>query len=315
MRNSGLSYGTTGVAATTSRSTLLAFIFLVIIGGSNAVAVRLSSLDIPPFWGAASRFGLAGLIFWVIVLTRRIALPKGRALAWTIFYGLLSIGLSYAFLYWALILVSASMTMVTLALVPLLTFFFAVIHRTEPFRWRGLLGALIALAGIMFGLSGPLGEGVPLERLLALVAGAACIAESSVLFKRIPPTHPVATNAVAVSSGAVFLAVVSLFAGEAWVIPDNPPSWAYFLYLVVVGSVLLFYLYLYVLSRWTASATSYSFLLFPVSTVIIATLLIGEVITPLFILGGALVLLGVWFGTIAGGERLKEPEAAASRLR
>ena len=48
-----------------------------------------------------------------------------------------------------------------------------------------------------------------------------------------------------------------------------------FAYLVLIGSVVLFYLYLYVLARWTASATAYSFLLFPVVTVLIAAWLVG----------------------------------------
>jgi drug/metabolite transporter (DMT)-like permease len=230
----------------------------------------------------------------------------------TLFYGLISIGIAYACLYWALISVSASMTMVTLALVPLLTLLFAAIHRIEPFRWRGLLGAVIALAGILLGLSGQLGGGAPLSRILALAGGAACIAEGSVLYKRIPKANPVATNALSVSVGAGLLVLVSLIAGEAWVLPSSVSTWGAFLYLILVGSVLLFYLYLYVLGRWTASATSYSFLLFPLSTIIIATLLTDEAITPLFILGGLLVSLGVWIGTAAGPPEKAVPSHAHS---
>jgi drug/metabolite transporter (DMT)-like permease len=62
----------------------------------------------------------------------------------------------------------------------------------------------------------------------------------------------------------------------------------------------VFYLYLFVLARWTASATTYSFLLFPVATVPVAALLAGEVITASFILGGVLGLFGVRLEAIAG---------------
>ena len=50
---------TSGGANQTDISTLVAFAALVIIGGGNAVAVRFSNGELPPFWGAAARFGLA----------------------------------------------------------------------------------------------------------------------------------------------------------------------------------------------------------------------------------------------------------------
>jgi len=62
------------------RTTLIAFTFLVLIGGSNAVAVRFSNQELPPFWGAAIRFAAAALILWIIVAVRRIEIPRGRAL-------------------------------------------------------------------------------------------------------------------------------------------------------------------------------------------------------------------------------------------
>ncbi|MFU8770786.1 MAG: hypothetical protein ACNA8H_00030 [Anaerolineales bacterium] len=58
------------------------------------------------------------------------------------------------------------------------------------------------------------------------------------------------------------------------------------------------YLYLVVLTRWTASATTYSFLLFPVATVFIAAWLADEVITLPFVIGSIIVLTGVYLGAV-----------------
>lgn len=289
-----------GTASTTplqiEQGTLLAFFVLVVIGGSNAVAVRFSNLELPPFWGAAMRFLGAAAIYWVIVLIRRTPLPGGRALLGNVIYGLLTVGLSYAFLYWGILKISASMTMVIMATGPLLTLLFATAHRLEKFRWGGLLGALVALGGIILAVSQDLGRSIPLLSLLSVLAGAACIAEGTVLFKGFPHPDPLATNAVGTACGAIFLVMVSLLAGESWSLPTSSSTWIAYAYLVVAGSVVLFYLYLFVLSRWTASATSYSFLLFPVATVVIAAWLTDESITPRFLLGGLIVLLGVWLG-------------------
>jgi drug/metabolite transporter (DMT)-like permease len=279
---------------------LLAFALLVLVGGTNAVAVRFSNVELPPFWGASMRFAAAALIFWIIVLARRIALPRGRALTGAMLYGLLAVGASYAFIYWALLRVQASLTMVVLAFVPLMTLFLAWAHGLETLSWRRLIGALIAVAGILVVVGGGLGTTVPILSLLALAAGAACLAEGAVVFKLYPQSHPVATNAVAFTTGASILMVLSLVVGEDWILPAATTTWAAFTYLVLFGSVLLFYLYLYVLVRWTASATAYSFLLFPMATVPIAALLAGEVITISFIIGGALGLFGVWLVAISG---------------
>lgn len=102
---------------------------------------------------------------------------------------------------------------------------------------------------------------------------------------------------------------LSLVAGETWILPATTTTWAVFIYLVLVGSVLMFYLYLTVLARWTVSATSDSLLRFPVVTVPLAALLAGEVITTTFVIGGALGLFAVWLGAISGSPPVTAPDA------
>jgi drug/metabolite transporter (DMT)-like permease len=297
------------VSALSGRATLLAFAVLVLVGGTNAVAIRFSNLELPPFWGAGSRYAAAALILWAIVLVRRIALPKGRALVGALLYGLLGTGASFAFVYWALLRVQASQAIVVLALIPLITLFLAWAHGLEALSWRRVIGALVAIVGIFIVVGAGLGTSVPVLSLLALLAGSVCVAEGSVIVKLFPQGHPVATNAVALAAGSLLLIGLSLVTGEAWILPATTTTWAVFIYLVLFGSVLMFILYLTVLTRWTASATSYSFLLFPVVTVPLAALLAGEVITTTFVIGGALGLFGVWLGAISGSPPATAPNA------
>jgi drug/metabolite transporter (DMT)-like permease len=292
---------------------------LVVFGGSNAVAVRFSNLELPPFWGATLRFYAAALVFWVIVLSRRIELPKGRAMVGVLMFGLLSVGGFYAFVYLGLVRIQANVTMVVLAFVPLATFFLAVLHGLEAFRWRVLGGTLIATAGITLGVAGGLGYGLHIPSLLALLAGVFCVAEATVLFKLYVKGDPLAVNALGVTAGATLLLFVSARAGEEWSLPVTPATWAAFVYLVLIGSVLVFYLYLYVLRRWTASVTSYSYLLFPVATVVIAAWLLNEAISLPFLIGGALVIYGVWLGAVGepsgGAEKKKKKLSGAASSR
>lgn len=282
------------------RSVLLAFLLSILFIGANAVAVRFTVAELPPFWGAFLRFGAAALIFWALAGARRIPIPKGRALAGVLLYGFLNFGASYAFLYWGIRQIPAGLTQVVLALVPLLTFFAAVLHRLEVFRWRGLAGATLAVGGIALAFFDSPSGGIPVTALLAIVCGAVCIAESSVVVKIFPRTNPFMANAVGMSTGAAFLLLISWLAGEKWNLPARAATWASILYLVVVGSVIAFYLFLYVLAHWTASATSYQFVLFPFVTVLIAAWLAGERANPALLWGGALVLGGVWIGAFSG---------------
>ena len=299
-------------ASLSGHATLIAFLFFVLMAGTNSVAVRISDLELPPFWGASARFGAAALIFWAIVLVRRIALPRGRALIGALLYGAIGVGASFAFLYWALVHVQAGMASIFLAFVPLPTVFLAAAHGLEPLRWRRLVGALVAVGGIALIVSGGLSKGLALPVLLVLMAFPFAMAEGAVVVKLFPQASPAATNAVSLSVGALILAGLSLLTGEKWSLPAAAETWAAFGYLVVIGSVLVFYLWLFILARWPASRTAYGFVLMPLVGITISVWLTGEVITASFVLGAAVMLGGVWLGAISRSSRAAAPQPAAA---
>lgn len=53
------------------------------------------------------------------------------------------------------------------------------------------------------------------------------------------------------------------------------------------------------LGRWTASAASYAFLLLPLFAIAFSAVLTGERVTLAFVVGGAVILVGVWIGALA----------------
>jgi drug/metabolite transporter (DMT)-like permease len=284
-------------------TTLIAFIFMVLVAGGAAVAIRITFVELPPFWSGGARFGLAALIFWVLMLVRRVALPRGKALAGAALFGFLGVGASFLFLMWGLVETPASLFQVIGALVPLLTILFAFLHRLEKLRWQGITGALLAVAGIAFAVNGYKGVAISIPHILAIVAGTACIAESLVIAKLIPRSNPIATNAVAMTVGSAMLLSVSLLTREQWVIPTKSATWAAYLYLVVFVSVIVFLLYLWLLGRWTASGTSFAFVLMPLVTIVLASLISDEAITLSLIIGAALVISGVLFGALINPKR------------
>jgi drug/metabolite transporter (DMT)-like permease len=66
----------------------------------------------------------------------------------------------------------------------------------------------------------------------------------------------------------------------------------------VFGSVAVFVLYLYVLEHWPASRTAYVFVLIPFATVALSAWLDDEPVGGGLVLGGLLVLAGVYVGAL-----------------
>jgi drug/metabolite transporter (DMT)-like permease len=158
---------------------------------------------------------------------------------------------------------------------------------------------VIAVIGISVAARAQLGADMPVLSILALVSGSAISAEGNVILKIYSPkSDPMATNALTLTSGVLFLILASFFIGEPHPLPALPATWIAIAYTVIPGTVIMFYLYLWMLVRWSASGTSYVVMLFPIVATIEASLLAGEKITLPFILGGILVLLGVWMGAL-----------------
>lgn len=290
----------------TNRLAVAAFILIVLLGGSNSVAVRFSNAELPPFWGATLRFAAASLIFWLMALVQRVPWPRGRTLTGILIYGVLNFGLSYALVYYGLASIPAGLGQVLFALVPLMTLFLAIAHGLESFRWRGLVGTGIAVTGIAFAFVNQPLQNIPILPALAIVAAAACFAEATIVVKWFPASHPLIANAIAMSTGTVVLLGLSFVTGEPRILPVMPSTWIAILYLVLGGSVTVFYLFLFVIRHWTASATSYQFVLFPFVTVLVAAWLAEEQVTTALLVGGVLVLLGVWLGAIAAAAPHRE---------
>jgi len=287
------------------RSVMIAFALTVLFAGNNAIAVRYSNAELPPFFGAAIRLAIASVILLILMLILRLPLPRGRGLLGAVLFGVVGSGLNFALLYWALEQIQPGLSMVLLALVPLLTFAFAYLHRLEVFRWKALFGAILAVFGIGVIVWEQLNANVPLLPMLAVVGAAACFAESNIIIKSFPQSHPITTNAIALGTGSALLFGLSALLREAPSIPTLPATWAALGYLIIFGSVATFVLSVYVTKNWTASASSYQFVLFPIVTITVSAMLTHEPVTPALLAGGALVLLGVYIGAIANLERIR----------
>jgi drug/metabolite transporter (DMT)-like permease len=277
------------------RPVLGAFLGAVVIGGSNFVAIRFSNRELDPLWGAGLRFALAASVFGVLCASLRLALPRGRALALVVAYGLLSFGAAYGCVYWAMQEVPAGIAAVVLAVGPLLTLLLAFAHGMERLGVRALVGAVVAIVGsaVIFFQPGSIDFGWGSFALLGV--GALCASEAVVVSKLAGRQHPVAMNFVGMTAGAVVLVIAAGLAGERLALPAEGETQLAVAYLVV-ATVGLFLLVLFVVQRWAASVASYVFVLMPVVAVALGAVIADEAITLTTIVGGAIVCAGVYVG-------------------
>ena len=272
---------------------------MVLLAGGNAVGVKIVTDELAPLWAAGARFGISGLLFAVLMLPSRSPVPRGGALLGAAVYGTLAFGAAFGFAFFAIHMVGAGTGQLLLGLVPLLTLVLAPLHRLEAFRMRAVVGSLVALVGVGVLAADRISLDVPPGGLVLGLVAALMLAEAGVVVKLTPRADPVATNAVGMLVGAAVLLPLSLVTGEPWTLPVQQDTWLAMGYLVLAGSLGVFWLWIVVLERWSASAVSFEFLLIPLATIPFSAMLTGEVITPVMLFGGALILAGVYLGVLA----------------
>src|SRR4030065_2121308 len=98
--------------------------------------------------------------------------------------------------------------------------------------------------------------------------------------------------------------MLSMLWKETPTLPTLPTTWLVLFYLIIFGSVATFVLSLYVVKHWTASASSYQFVLIPFVTIPVSAILVKESISIAFLIGGIFVLAGAYIGGIARTEQV-----------
>lgn len=274
------------------------FLLGSLLAGVNPVAIRVSNRELDPLWGAGLRFGTAALLLCGLMAIMRLPFPRGRALLGTVVYGVLAFGVAFSLGYYALVHVHAGLAQAVLAVTPLATLLLAVSQRQERLRRDAIVGALLAFAGICLLVRAPLSEGVPLASFLALLGCALAVAQATVAVRRMPHVHPVTMNAIGMSVGASLQIAVSLLIREHAVLPQKGSTWLALGYMVALGSVVVYILYIAVLGSWDASRAAYSFVVIPLVAVALSMWLDAEPLRLGLVAGSLMILAGVYVGAL-----------------
>ncbi len=291
-----------------------AYLGIVLIWATTPLAIKWSN-DGSDFMLAVSSRMSIGFVFCLLLLVLfRIPMRWDRdALKSYAFAGLGMFGAMMS-VYWAAQFIPSGLISVLYGLTPMVIGVFAALWLDEPFfRPSKILGLLLAVGGLgeIFLPDGASGA-INALGVAGVLASVTFHSLSSVWVKRIGAhIHPLALNCGALALAVpLYIVCWLLFGAEA---PEHLPQHTIgaILYLAVIGTVLGFNLYFYVLKRVSATLIGLITLITPVLALLLGQALNGEQAGINVWIGTAVIISGL--GLYLWGGRLFQVVVATRR--
>jgi drug/metabolite transporter (DMT)-like permease len=273
-----------------------AFVSVILIWSTTPLAIQWSTLGVGFSFAVLSRMAISVLLCVIVLALWRVRFPLHRsALQSYLVSGLTMFG-TMALTYWSAQYVSSGMISVLYGLSPLLTSLAAALWlKEEALTPPKLTGMALGLLGLILVFQGGLGLGTgALLGVAALFVGVTLQSLGLVWLKRLGDDSP----PLAMTLGTLIVALPLFF--FMWLITDG--AWpqrvperalAAIVYLGVVGSVLGFALYYYMIKNMEAGRIALITLVTPVLALLLGHVLNDEQILPHVWLGTASIVLGL----------------------
>jgi drug/metabolite transporter (DMT)-like permease len=277
----------------------LVWLLLCGIWGSTWLFIKLGLNDLPPFTFAGIRFVIASAILFAIIAARRLSLPRSRA-DWMLLAatGILSFSLNYGLLFWGEQYISSGLAALLQATIP--AFGLVIAHfylPSEPMTPARIFGVVMGVAGVGVIFSNQLNVAGPraLAGCGALVFGSACAAYANVLVK----ARGAKLDPAILAGGQMFFGLIPLLL-IGIPLEGNPLhfNWtamavAALFYLAIVGTVVAFLLYYWLVQHMDVTKTMLIALVTPVTAVVLGVIVLDEELNWRTFVGGAMIISGI----------------------
>jgi drug/metabolite transporter (DMT)-like permease len=289
---------------------------IYIVWGSTFLAIAVAVRDLPPFLSMALRHLVAGALLFAWVWYRRgghLQLGRREWGAAFIFGGALFLA-GHGGLAWAQQDVPSGVAALLVGTIPL---WFAILARVafgERLGRRALAGLVLGFAGLALLVDPSAEEGAKPIGVLVIAFSAFAWAAGSLWSRRLPlPQDTLLSAAMGMLAGGALLAVVSGLGGELDDARFTADALGAIGYMVVVGSLIGFSAYVWLLKVAPPSTVSTYAYVNPVIAVILGWAFNDEVITGRTLLAGAAIVVGV--ALMVSRRVEEEPEVALSSAR
>jgi drug/metabolite transporter (DMT)-like permease len=290
------------------------------VWGSTYLAIAVAVDTIPPFLMAAVRFGLAGvlLLTWVALRDRAsLRRPTRREVVDSSIVGALLLGGGMGMVAWGEQTIPSGITALLIAMMPVWVAVLGRIVFGEQLPRLAVVGIVVGFVGVailvgptVIGATGALDAAGVVAVLISPIAwssGSLYAAHRASL-----PAHPLVATGMQMVAGAGVLAAMSIVSGEpARFDPSaiSAPSFAAFLYLTIVGSVVAFTTYGWMIRVAPLPLVATYAYVNPIVAVILGAIILGEPIETRTVLAGAVIVAAVALIVTARG-RMTRPKSA-----
>ena len=293
----------------------LAFAAVYLIWGSTYLTIRIAIESIPPLLMAGTRFVLAGLILLAIVWRPGAARERPTRRQWLsalVIGACLLLG-GNGIVTWGEQYVGTGLVALIVATVPLWMALLAPLFGGAWVRWTAAAGVAIGLAGVVL-LLRP-GGAAPTEWQTFVVPLSPLIwACGSLYAQRAPvPRQALTATAMEMLAGGVLLGIAGLALGEAGRVHLDTitaaSAWS-FAYLVLIGSLVGYTAYIWLLHHVSSTSASTYAYVNPLVAVLLGAIVLGEPVTWLTAIAGLMILAAV---ALILGSRHNAGRAAAHK--
>jgi drug/metabolite transporter (DMT)-like permease len=273
----------------------LAFAAIYVLWGSTYLAIRIAVQQVPPLFAAGSRFFLAGTLLYAAMRFWGRPRPSGKEWGSLVAIGSLMFVITYGAVFWAEQYVPSGFTSVLEATLPLITIGLEVfVFRQQRFRWSLLVAIAVGFVGVLLLLMHN-AQHVALLPCVAILGGGTAWSLGAVLTRSLPlPKSKGITAGAEMMFGGAILLILSALTGEMHPFPHvSAKAVGALLYLVIVGSLLGFSAFVWLLGRMPATRVASHAYINPVVAVALGYFFAGEVVTVRMLCGTALIVASV----------------------
>ena len=275
-----------------------AYLGIILIWATTPLAITWSNDSSDFLLAVSARMALGFIVCLLLLLVLRIPLRWHREAVMTYVAAGLGIYAAMISVYWGAQYIPSGLISVLYGISPMVIGLFAALWLGERFftleKIGGLLLSLLGLMVIFLPQSDL--ETVSARGLIGVLLSVVFHAASAVWVKRIgTQMHPLAINSGALALAVPLYLISWLLFGNG--VPSELPqhSVASILYLALIGTVVGFNLYFYVLKRVPAAVVGVITLITPVLALLLGQGLNGEHIGTHVWLGTATIMLGLSF--------------------
>jgi drug/metabolite transporter (DMT)-like permease len=267
-----------------------------LIWGSTYLAIRVMVETVPPLLGSGVRFSVAGAVMIGVLSLHRSVRPTRAQLLSALLVGLLLPGAN-AVVTVAEQEVPSSVAALLIASVPL----WVILMRRgsgERVSRAGIGAVLVGFAGVaLLVRPGEQSGDATVLGLAAVVFAAVMWASGSFASPRLKlPRDPLVSTGWQMLLGGLAIVAVGLALGEAPEVDPEAFSTRSVLalgYLIVFGSWVAFTAYAWLLQNAPISKVSTYAYVNPVVAIVLGFLILDEVVTPITVIGAAIIIVAV----------------------